>query len=160
VTETNPDTDDKDLALALSAARVFVSHLNESQSVKSVAESLLSFANHSLSPHRALVHASRIAASLEKTDRQLHLSPANLEMLMRVSGSSDFFAEMIAANPALINSLDVSAASALRRDYRAILRAAIDAENTFPAELAALRHKWAELIAEIGALDISGEFSI
>ena len=160
VVETTSAGDDKDLALAMSAARVFVSHLNESQSVKSVADSLLSFAHHSLSAHRALVQTSRIAASLEKTDHQLHLSPANLEMLMKAAGSSDFFAEMIAANPSLISSLDVTAASALRRDYRAILRAAIDAESTFPAELAALRHKWAELIAEIGALDISGELSI
>ena len=154
------DTGDKDFALALSAARVFASHFTENQSVKSVADSLLAFANHSLSPHRALVHATHIAASLEKTERRLHLSQTNLQTLLRVSGSSDFFAEMIAANPSLISSLDVSSASALRRDYRAILRAAIDAESTFPAELAAFRHKWAELIAEIGALDISGELSI
>lgn len=160
VVETKLAIDDKDFALALSAARVFASHFTENQSVKSVADSLLAFANHSLSPHRALVHATHIAASLEKTARRLHLSQTNLQMLLRVSGSSDFFAEMIAANPSLISSLDVSSASALRRDYRAILRAAIDAESTFPAELAAFRHKWAELIAEIGALDISGELSI
>jgi glutamine synthetase adenylyltransferase len=36
----------------------------------------------------------------------------------------------------------------------------IDAEHNFPAELAALRVKWAELLAEIGALDIAGELSI
>jgi glutamate-ammonia-ligase adenylyltransferase len=165
--ETKPARDvietgglDKDLGLAMSAARVFLLHSKESQSVKSVARSLLSFANESLNPHRALVHAARIAASLEKTDRQLHLTQTNLRTLMRVCGASDFFAEMIAANPALIGSLGASVADALRRDYRAILRAAIDAESSFPAELAALRHKWAELIAEIGALDISGDFSI
>ena len=61
---------------------------------------------------------------------------------------------MIAANPALITSLGTSVTTALRRDYRAILRAAIDAERSFPAELAALRLQWAELIAEIGALDV------
>ena len=64
------------------------------------------------------------------------------------------------SNPALIGSLGASASTALRRDYRAILRTAIDAEHNFPAELAALRLKWAELIAEIGALDITGELSI
>jgi glutamate-ammonia-ligase adenylyltransferase len=48
----------------------------------------------------------------------------------------------------------------LRRDYRAILRAAIDAEHNFPAELAALRLQWAGLIAEIGALDVATELSI
>jgi glutamate-ammonia-ligase adenylyltransferase len=124
------------------------------------AQSLLAFAGESLNPHRALVQATRIAASLEKTDRRLMLSRANLQTLLRVCGSSDSFAEMIAANPALIGSLGASATTALRRDYRAIMRAAIDAEHNFPAELAALRLKWAELIAEIGALDITGELSI
>ena len=154
------ETGDKDLTLALSAARVLGSHTDNVSSPKSVAQLLLSFAAESLNPHRALVHAARIAASLEKTDRRLHLSQTNLRTLMRVCGSSDFFAEMIAANPALIGSLGASADTALRRDYRAILRAAIDVESTFHAELAAFRLKWAELIAEIGALDISGELSI
>lgn len=158
--ETKSDTKDKDLALATSAVRVFVFHLAETANVESTARLLLSFANESLNPHRALVHAARIAASLEKTDRRLHLSLTNLRTLLRVCGSSDFFAEMIAANPALIGSLGATVETALRRDYRAILRTGIDAESTFPAELAAFRLKWAELIAEIGALDISGELSI
>jgi glutamine synthetase adenylyltransferase len=82
------------------------------------AQSLLAFAGESLNPHRALVQATRIAASLEKTDRRLMLSRANLQTLLRVCGSSDSFAEMIAANPALIGSLGASATTALRRDYR------------------------------------------
>jgi [glutamine synthetase] adenylyltransferase / [glutamine synthetase]-adenylyl-L-tyrosine phosphorylase len=153
--EPKPEPRDKDLALATSAARVFAAHFSEV-----TGEMLRSFANESLNPHHALVHAARIAASLEKTDRRLHLSQTNLRTLLRVCGSSDFFAEMIAANPALIGTLGASVEAALHRDYRAILRAAIDAENSFPAELAAFRLKWAELIAEIGALDISGELSI
>jgi len=151
---------DKDLALAMSAARVFVSHTDETANFVSVGQSLRSFANESLNPHRALVQVVRIAASLEKTDRRLQLSQTNLRTLLRVCGSSDFFAEMIAANPALIGSLGAPVETALRRDYRAILRTAIDAESTFSAELAAFRLKWAELMAEIGALDISGELSI
>jgi glutamate-ammonia-ligase adenylyltransferase len=158
--ETKPEVHDKELALATSAARVFVAHLRDVIDINSVARLLRSFADQSLNPHRALVQAMRIAASLEKTDRQLHLTETNLRTLLRVCGASDFFAEMIAANPALIGSLGASANGALHRDHRAVLRAAIDAENTFPAELAALRHKWAELIAEIGALDIAGELSI
>jgi glutamate-ammonia-ligase adenylyltransferase len=158
--EKKPQVDDKEFALATSAARVFVSHLDQAVDAKSVAQSLRSFANESLNPHRALVHAARIAASLEKTERRLHVTETNLRTLMKVCGASDFFAEMIAANPALIGSLGAAVHEALHRDYRAILRSAIDAENSFPAELAALRHKWAELIAEIGALDIAGELSI
>ncbi len=159
-TEDKPDIRDKDLVLAMTAARVFVLHFDQPTNVKSVAQSLLSFASESLNPHRALVHASRVAASLEKTDRQLHLTQTNLRTLMRVCGSSDSFAEMIAANPSLIGALGASVATALHRDYRAILRTAIDAEKSFSAELAAFRLKWAELVAEIGALDIAGELSI
>src|ERR1043165_9256462 len=158
--ETKPEPDDKELALAVSAARVFAAHLDHAPDFKSVAHSLRLFANEALNPHRALVHAVRIAASLEKSDRRLHLTETNLRTLLKVCGASEFFAEMIAANPALIGSLGATADDALRRDYRALLRAAIDAENNFSAELAALRHKWAELIAEIGALDIAGELSI
>src|SRR6185369_15682795 len=95
-----------------------------------------------------------------KTEKQVEISENNLKALMQLCGTSDSFAEMIAANPALIASLGASAATSLRRDYRAILRAAVDAERTFPAELAALRLQWAELIAEIGALDVAGDLSI
>ena len=154
--EAKPERHDKDLALAMSAARVFAAHMNQPLN----AQTLLSFAAEALNPHRALVQVVRVAASLEKTEHRLVLSQTNLRTLMRVCGSSDSFAEMIAANPALIGSLGASATTALRRDYRAILRAAIDAEHNFPAELAALRLKWAELVAEIGALDIAGELSI
>ncbi|HEU4433929.1 MAG TPA: hypothetical protein VFR51_11065, partial [Pyrinomonadaceae bacterium] len=147
---------DQDSTLATASARVFASH-TESKLNKRLLQSL---ANQSLNPHRALVQASRIAASLEKTDRQIEISDANLTSLMQLCGSSDAFAELIAANPALITSLGAEPTTALRRDYRAILRSAIDAEQTFPGELAALRLKWAELIAEIGALDSSDQLSI
>ena len=147
---------DQDSTLAAASARVFASY-TESKLNKRLLRSL---ANQSLNPHRALVQAFRIAASLEKTDRQIEISDPNLTSLMQLCGSSDAFAELIAANPALITSLGAEPTTALRRDYRAILRSAIDAEQTFPGELAALRLKWAELIAEIGALDSSDQLSI
>ena len=153
---------DKDTALAIVSARVFASHMDKTRrgGSKALANRILSLANKALNPHRALVQAARIAASLEKTEHHLLISEANLASLLQLCGSSESFAEMIAANPALITALGRSAATALRRDHRAILRAAIDAEHNFPAELAALRLKWAELIAEIGALDVSHELSI
>ena len=79
---------------------------------------------------------------------------------MHLCGSSDFFGEMMAANPSVIRSLGVEPADCLRRDYRAILRATIDAESSFPAEIASLRLKWAQMITEIGALDASNQISI
>jgi len=121
---------------------------------------LLSLARESLNSHRALVQLSRITASLEKLDQHLLISDTNLEALVQLCGSSDFFADMIAANPALITSLSTSAATSMRRDYRAILRSAIDTERTFPSELAALRLRWAELLTEIGAHDALDQLSI
>jgi glutamate-ammonia-ligase adenylyltransferase len=158
----NLDLEDKDASLALAAARVLAPHMAKDWkgTNKSLANLLAAFADESLNPHRALVHLSNISASLEKTERQIVVSTTNLAALLQLCGSSDSFAEMIAANPALITSLGASAATSLRRDYRAILRTAIDAERSFPAELAALRLRWAELIAEIGALDAANELSI
>lgn len=153
---------DKDVALATGVSRTLVSHITERDSAGStaLAHHLLFLARQSLNRHRALVQLSRIAASLEKLDRHLTISNANLEALVQLCGSSDSFAEMIAANPVLITSLGASPTMSLRRDYRAILRSAIDAERTFPAELAALRLQWAGLIVEIGSHDAAGELSI
>src|SRR4029453_772390 len=50
--------------------------------------------------------------------------------------------------------------SSLRGDYRAILRAAIDSENSFPAELAAFRRRWAELLTGIGELDATNKATV
>ncbi len=158
------DAVDNDIALVMSSARVFALHVvggeNSASSLTSITRLLQTGASASLNAHRAFVQASRIAASLEKTDRQLQISEASLLALMQLCGASDSFSEMIAANPALIMSLGVPQSTTLRRDYRAILRSTVVAESSFPAELAALRLKWAELIAEIGALDVSNQISI
>ena len=148
-----------DMGLAMEAARVFAERMDQGK-VKSLATKLLSLAGKSLNPHRAMLQVSRIAASLAKTEKRFVISETNLSTLVQLCGASDPFAENISANPALIASLGASVTTALRRDYRAILRTAIDAERSFPAELAALRLQWSELIVEIGALDASDELSI
>ncbi len=160
-TET-PQRIDKDEALALSSARILALHLDQGgdSRPRSLAHKLLSLAAESLNPHRALVQLARITASLEKTEHHFVMSEANFENLVQLCGSSDFFAETIAANPALITSLGGPGTASLKRDYRAILRGAVDAERSFPAELAALRLQWAELIVEIGAQDATNELSI
>ena len=157
-----PEIGDKDTALAISSARVFASHVDQraESNPRSLANHLRKLAGKSLNSHRALLQASRIAASLEKTEHRFMISEVNLEALLQLCGSSDSFAEMIAANPALIISLGPPTTAALRRDYRAILRAAVDAERSFPAELAALRLQWAELMVEIGAQDAGNALSI
>ncbi len=157
-----PDLPDKDTALALASARTFASHMDQrwESNPRSLANHLRKLADRSLNPHRALLQTSRIAASLEKTEGRLVISEANLETLLQLCGSSDAFAETIAANPALIVSLGPPTVPSLRRDYRAILRAAVDAERSFPAEMTALRLQWAELMVEVGAQDATNELSI
>lgn len=153
---------DQDTALAISVARVFAPYMdhNSESRPRSLANILLTMAGKSLNRHRALVQVSRIAASLEKTEGRFVVSEENLKTLLQLCGSSDSFAETIAANPALIVSLGPPTSAMLRRDYRAILRAAVDAERSFPAELAALRLQWAQLMVEIGAQDAANELSI
>jgi [glutamine synthetase] adenylyltransferase / [glutamine synthetase]-adenylyl-L-tyrosine phosphorylase len=154
----------KEMGLALAAARVLSSYLSSGEHAandpSALARTLHSAAQQSLNPHRALLQVARIAASLEKTDHPAQFSADNLKTLVHLCGSSEFFAEMIAAHPELISSLGIKAATCLRRDHRAILRSAIDAEDSFPAELAAFRLKWAEMITEIGTLNASNRITI
>ncbi len=155
---------DKDIALALTAANTFKSRISkegeESVDQEKLAQELQQWANVALNPHRSLVNAVRVSASLDKSTEQVELTRDDLQALMQLCGASDFFSEIIAANPTLISVLNAQPSECLRRDHRAILRAAIDAHHTFSAELAALRLKWAELLTEIGALDARNELSI
>jgi glutamate-ammonia-ligase adenylyltransferase len=157
---------DKDIALALTAANTFKSRLrgNEENSLiadqETLARELQRWAHSSLNAHRSLVNTVRVSASLDKSADQVELKSGDLQALTQLCGASDFFTEIIAANPNLISVLNAQPSDCLRRDHRAILRAAIDAENSFSAELAVLRLKWAELLTEIGALDARDEFSI
>lgn len=151
---------DKQSALLAAAAGVFRSHLHETANSAALEEFLNNAANRSLNPQRAAVQVVRIAESLTKTDLRLSLSETNLTMLMMMCGASDFFGEMMASNPSLVQGLGVKPNQALRRDYRAILRYAVDAENNFSSELTVLRLKWAELITEIGMLDAANEISL
>ena len=151
-----------EMVVATDCARILTERMgpNWSGKIKPLANRIISLADKSLNPHRALLQLFRIAASLAKTDQRALITETNLETLLQLCGTSDPFAERIAANPMLITVLDTSATNALRRDYRAILRAAIDAERSFPAELAAFRLQWAELIVEIASLDVENELSI
>ena len=153
---------DKDQGLASAAAKIFIDHLikdDTKQDANSLARALYSTASRSLNLHRALLQTSRIAASLEKTDDSLQFHPGQVAKLVTLCGSSDFFAEMIAANPALIATLEVNGDQCLKRDHRSVLRSAVDAENNFPAELSAFRLAWAEMLTEIGMLDASKQIS-
>jgi glutamate-ammonia-ligase adenylyltransferase len=153
---------DKETGLAKTAARVFSEHListDDPVDLSTLTSQIKVEAHSSLNPHRALLQVAHIAASLDKIDEPVQFRFQHLKNLINLCGSSDFFGEMIAANPSLIGSLDVDVATCLRRDHRALLRAAIDAQNSFSAELSAFRLQWAELLTEIGMLDASRQIS-
>jgi [glutamine synthetase] adenylyltransferase / [glutamine synthetase]-adenylyl-L-tyrosine phosphorylase len=151
---------DKETVLASAAAKIFRLHLKTPIEVNELTDVLRNAALDSLNRQRSLVQALRVAESLAKTELQLSLSIDHFSMLMQLCGSSEFFGEMIASNPTLIGSVLIQPTHALRRDYRAVLRSSIDAENNFSAELAVLRLRWAELMIEIGALDATNQVSV
>jgi glutamate-ammonia-ligase adenylyltransferase len=163
---------DADDAATLAAAHIFASqliqhsvHLNlhtrttESDARKNIARLLQDAAHDSLNSQRALSYVARVAASLDKSNANVELSEEHLRALVRLCGASEFFGEMIASNPALIPALLTSAEVARTRDYRALLRAEIDREESFRAELIALRRAWSHLLVETGACDARGELS-
>jgi len=157
---------DAEATTALAAANVFISHLEEKRDqpaaqadIHALAQILRSFARESLNPHRSLTLAARVASSLEKWSPPEQISQENLHALMTFCGASEFFAEMIASNPTLIRSL-TDKPQPQRKEYRAILRASIEAEKSFSAELSSLRRTWARLLVEIGVRDATGEISV
>ena len=151
------------------ATRVFLAHLKPTESpaqtagVESLSRVLRAAAHESANPQRALMLTARVAASLEKSEGTIEFSVNNLAGLVRLCGASEFFGEMIAANPALISLLGSEAARLPRlrgRDYRSQLRASIDREKNFSAELSALRSEWSRLLIEIGNEDVFGKLSL
>ncbi len=149
-----------------SAARVFLSHLlaaeisTQPASMKSLTRLLREAVRKSENPQRALMLIARVAASLEKSAGRIELSENNLVGLVRLCGVSELFGEMVTGNPALICSLGTGTPRLKRRDYRAQLRASIDPEKNFSAELSALRREWSRLLIEIGAEDAAGNLSL
>jgi glutamate-ammonia-ligase adenylyltransferase len=153
---------DAETAATLSAARLLASRLMgfrstaESGKVEAVAQRLRALAAETLNSHRALSLVARIASSLDKADEPRALSDARLAALVGLCGTSEFFGEMIASNPSLIASLPLREAKEAARDYRALLMAALEGEESFRGEISALRCEWAKLLVEIGALDAAG----
>ena len=148
------------------AARVFISHLvraesgQQSPNIESLTHLLSEAVHKSANRHRALMLTARVAASLDKSEGPIQLSENNLLGLVRLCGDSEFFGEILASNPSLIGSLGNMKTRLRRRDYRSQLRASIDAEKSFAAELSALRREWSKLLVEIGALDAAGKITL
>ncbi len=147
------------------AAQVFMIHLQPSATggqppnVETLANLLRRITAASMNPHRAAMFTTRVAASLEKSEQPIEISEDNLVGLVNLCGASDSFGEMLAGNPGLISSLGTGKSRLRRKDYRAQLRASVDPEKSFSAELSALRREWSRLFIEIGAHDAVGAIS-
>jgi glutamate-ammonia-ligase adenylyltransferase len=164
--ERQPEQASAETTAAATAARLFLSHLAQDGSEKNpltverVAQMLAEAAGRSLNARRALTYAARVAASLDKATEPLRLSERNLAALIQLCGASEFFGDQLASNPALILALPIEGAPDAVRDYRALLKEAVEGEGNFRAELGALRRTWARLIIEIGALDAMGRITM
>jgi glutamate-ammonia-ligase adenylyltransferase len=145
---------------AIFAAHSVVNGAEESSAVEALEQKLLAAAHSSLNSRRALQLTTRIASSLDKSTVREKLTSENLCALVRLCGASEFFGEMLASNPALIKALSGNEAGVIERDYRATLCRAVEGEESYRAELAALRRVWAGLLLEIGAADAAGEISM
>jgi glutamate-ammonia-ligase adenylyltransferase len=105
---------------------------------------------------RATSFLTRIVAAFEKDQEAKPVKAEQLATLIRLSGASEFFGEMIASRPSLIHSLPFGEQPLAPRHYEDELAQAIAGQSSFRDELTALRLKWSELLIEIGARDAAG----
>jgi [glutamine synthetase] adenylyltransferase / [glutamine synthetase]-adenylyl-L-tyrosine phosphorylase len=159
------------MAATNTAARLFALHLIEeagsvtdAEKTERVARVIKAAARQSLNARRAQMYAARIAASLDKSTEPLRLSEQHLKALIKLCGASEFFGDHLANNPSLILALPIEGAAedvdVVTRDYRALFTQAVEAEQSFRAELSALRRVWARLLVETGALDAANRITM
>ena len=129
--------------------------------VEDLARAINGAAQESLNPRRALRLINRIASSLDKFALPVTITKVQLKELVRLCGTSEFFGEMIASNPALIASVPTNdVGHVAQTNYHAALLSAIEGEVNFGAQLSALRRAWSKLFVEIGALDGAGAITM
>lgn len=100
-----------------------------------------------------------ILSSLEKSDLKINLSKKTLSILEKLAKISPPFAEIIAANPALIRDLPNIEKDFGARNYAEILLSNVKSESDFAHRLAILRQTWAEFLLEIVVFDVFEKIS-
>jgi [glutamine synthetase] adenylyltransferase / [glutamine synthetase]-adenylyl-L-tyrosine phosphorylase len=155
---------DPEAAAARLAASLFLRRLKnphlEKPDVSALAGRLRAAANASLNAHRALSFAARVASSLDKTNEPETIDEAEIESLVRVCGASEFLGEIIASNPSLIHALTADVEVVRRRDHFRDLSDEVTLQESFRAELDALRRIWFRLLVEMGARDAASELEL
>ena len=95
-----------------------------------------------------------ILSSLEKSDLKIDLDEKTLETLEKLSQISPPFAEIVAANPALVRGLPKKSAEFEGKNYAGVLLAKVQKEKDFAHRLAILRQAWAAFLLEIVVFDV------
>jgi [glutamine synthetase] adenylyltransferase / [glutamine synthetase]-adenylyl-L-tyrosine phosphorylase len=109
---------------------------------------------------RATSFVNRIAAAFEKEEAATPVNRAQLTTLIHLCDASEYFAEMIASRPSLIQALPVKFAAVCPRDHERELTDAVAERSSFGDELTALRLQWSRLLIEIGAQEIAGSIDL
>ncbi|MCW5960270.1 MAG: hypothetical protein KIS76_08915 [Pyrinomonadaceae bacterium] len=99
-----------------------------------------------------------IVSSLEKSDFEAKKGSAAVKTLKAFSNISPNFAEMIVANPSLIESFEDFSENPT--DFFESLTESSADELPFPKKLSILRQRWARHLLEIAKLDVFGKISM
>lgn len=159
-----------DEAAARLAASILLKHLapgntkageaENNPGIDTLTSTLRNAANASLNSHRALSFTTRFASSLDKANEPQTVTEQEIESLVQICGASELFGEMAAGSPALIHALTIDASTVQRRDHLRELSASVMQQQSFRAELDALRRSWSGLLIEIGACDAAGDLML
>lgn len=101
-----------------------------------------------------------IFSSLEKSDVDEDLNEETLKTLNILSETSPHFAEMLTANPGLIEELPNIKEDFTEKNYRQLLLSAVQETNNFARELAVLRKIWSHFLLEIVTFDVFEKITI
>lgn len=95
-----------------------------------------------------------VLSSLEKSGVRSELTEETLVSLRSFSKISPPFAEMIAANPEMVNSFSKKSGELQDRNYRTELMETVLSETDFKGKLSSLRKIWSEYLLEIVENDV------
>jgi glutamate-ammonia-ligase adenylyltransferase len=98
-----------------------------------------------------------LVSSIEKSDLRINLETR--ETLRTLAAVSPHFAEMLAANPFLINDLPRSKDEFEKPSYAEILLSNVKNETGFAQKLSVLRKNWSRFMLEIAAFDVFEKLS-
>jgi glutamine synthetase adenylyltransferase len=100
-----------------------------------------------------------ILSSLEKSDLKFDLDAKTVVILERLAKVSPPFAELLAANPSLIQGLPSIEKDFYDKNYLEILLAKVGAEKDFAHRLSILRQTWSGFLLEIVAYELFEKIS-